>query len=411
MRGYRLWIMVGLVLLFAGGAGLWLRNPQAQPIRIGIVHSLTGQMALYERPLVDALQLAIEEINLSGGLLGRRVEALVVDCHSDAVRCGQEAERLIDEEHVSALFGCWESACRGAVRQVVEKRRHLLFYPLQYEGMERSPNIVYLGAAPNQQLVPAVRWALDNLGKRFYLIGSDAIFSRTANLVMKELIQAQGGQVLGEHYLPLDGADLMTPIARGIDDLRRLKPDVIINTTNDMGNQAFFTALAGAGLTAQRMPVISTTIGENSMQAMPAGAMTGHYVVWSYFQTLPGEANQRFVAAFRKRFGADRVTNDPMEISYVGVKLWSQAVQEAGTDNPTQINITILRQSMAAPEGVVSLNQDNRHLWRNVHIGRATADRQFETLWSSATPICPEPYPTYRSIVEWEKLLKEAGLR
>lgn len=320
MRQSSFWMFGIIALLLCAGFFLW-RQREPPPIRVGILHSLTGAMGSHERPLVDALKLAIEETNQSGGLLGRRVEAVVADCRSAAAYCGQQAERLITQEKVSALFGCWTSSCRKAVKPAVEKYQHLLFYPLQYEGMEQSPNIIYLGAAPNQQLIPAIRWALDNLGKRFYLIGSDYVFPRTARV------------------------------------------------------------------------------------------MTGRHAVWNYFQSIPGAANQRFVAAIQKRYGKDRVTNDPMEVSYVGLKLWHQAVQEAGSDDPARVNITILKQSMAAPEGIVSLSLVNRHLWRNVNIGQAKSDGQFDILWSSASPVRPELYPTYRNIDDWEELLREAGLR
>src|SRR3990167_5485376 len=192
-------ILVAAVLLV--GALLYNQYGRAKPgIKIGVLHSLSGTMASSEVPLVDAVRLAVEEANQSGGLNGQTIEMIVADCRSDAAYCAQQAEKLITQDGVQALFGCWTSDCRKAVKPVVEKYHHLLFYPLQYEGMEQSPNIVYLGAAPNQQLIPAVRWALDNLGKRFYLIGSDYVFPRTANLVMKDIILAQGGQVLAEHY-------------------------------------------------------------------------------------------------------------------------------------------------------------------------------------------------------------------
>ena len=374
MRRTRLWIFIVIAALLAIGYALWQQQRQKleqQPIRIGILHSLTGTMSLHERPLIDALNLAIEEINQAGGLLGQRVEAVVADCRSDAVFCGQEAERLITDEKVSALFGCWTSACRKAVKPVVEKHGHLLFYPLQYEGMERSPNIIYLGAAPNQQLIPAVRWALDNLGKRFYLVGNDSdhVFSLTANLVMKDIIKAQGGQVLAERYLPEDGKDVDAAIA----DILRLKPDVVINTINGDTNVKFFTALAKSGLTAKQVPVLSTSVAEVGVAAMPPGIMTGHYAVWNYFQSEPGEVNRNFVAAIKRRYGAGAVTNDPMEISYVGLHLWKQAVQAAESTDPDKVNRTILKQSMAAPEGVVAVSRRERHLWRSVHIGRVTA--------------------------------------
>lgn len=408
LRRNRFWLfMVFATLLVVTAAGFVLRQSQVgPPIRVGILHSLTGVMAVSERPLVDAVQLAIEEVNQAGGLLGRRVEAVVADCRSDAAICGQEAERLIVHENVSVLFGCWTSSCRKTVKPVVEKHKHLLFYPMQYEGMEQSPNIIYLGAAPNQQLIPAARWALDHLGKRFYLVGSDYVFPRTANLVMKDIILSQGGEVLGERYLPLSGKDMTGVIA----DIRRFKPDVIINTINGGSNVAFFTALAREGWTARQMPVLSTSLAEQDVKAMPDGIMAGHYAVWNYFQSLPGERNQQFVAAVRQRYGADQVTSDPMEISYVGLHLWKQAVKEVGTDAPARVNVAILQQSMVAPEGIVSVSSYKRHVWRRVHVGRVRPDGQFDILWSSDNPIRPEPYPSYRSLAKWKALLSKAGL-
>lgn len=368
-------------------------------------------MARYEQPIVDAVQFAVDEVNQSGGLLGRSVEAVVADCRSDTAHCAREAERLINEVHVSALFGCWDSSCRKAVTPIVERHQNLLFYPLHYEGMEQSPNVVYLGATPNQQLIPAIRWALDTLGRRFYLIGSDDMFSRTANLIIRDIIAAQGGEVLGERYLPCAAEAALHGIGATIEELRGTRPDVLINTINGDVNPAFFGALLGMGLNAKQLPVVSMNFDENTLQSMPTGAMVGHYAVQSYFQALPGPTNQRFVAAFHKRFGVGRVISDPMEVAYVGVKLWVQAVQEAGTEQPAQIRITSLRQTMAAPEGVVSVDKENHHLWRNARVGRARTDGQFEVIWSSNAPIRPQPYPSYRTIADWQQRLKKAGLR
>ncbi len=411
MRVVRPWAVVVLVLLIAGGVWAWAQRSEQQPIRIGVLHSLSGPMARYERPIVDAVQFAVDEINQSGGLLGRPVEAVLADCRSEAAHCAREAERLISEVHVSVLFGCGEVSCRKAVTPIVERHRHLLFYPLHYEGMDQSPNVVYLGATPNQQLIPAIRWALDTLGRRFYLIGSDDMFSRTANLIIRDIIAAQGGEVLGERYLAAKAEARLHGIGAAIEELRSTRPDVVINSINGDINHTFFGALLGMGLNEKQLPVVSMDFDENTLQTMPAGAMAGHYAVQSYFQALPGSINQRFVAAFRKHFGADRVISDPMEVAYVGVKLWAQAVQEAGTEQPAQIGITSLRQSMAAPEGIVSVDKENHHLWRNAHVGRARADGQFDVIWSSNAPIRPQPYPSYRTIADWQQRLKKAGLR
>jgi urea transport system substrate-binding protein len=237
-------------------------------------------MAVSERPLVDGLQLAIEEANAAGGINGQQIEAVVVDCRSDWPYCAQQAERLITEEKVSALFGCWTSACRKAVKPVVEKHRHLLFYPVQYEGMESSPNLIYTGATPNQQIIPGVNWALQKLGKRAYLVGSDYVFPRMANILVKDLINAQGAVVSGERYLPLGASDVAALVA----DIVKQRPQVILNTLNGDSNAAFFSALEKAGLAD--LPIVSFSVAETEMQAWGGNRLTQHYAVWSYFQSL-----------------------------------------------------------------------------------------------------------------------------
>ena len=396
-------IAVAVVLV----AFLLFRPQAVSPIRIGVLHSLSGTMALSEQPLVDAVRLAVEEINAAGGLLGRPVEMVVADGRSDDAVFAAEAERLIESEQVSALFACWTSACRKAVKPVVEKHRHLMFYPLQYEGLEQSPAIYYTGSAPNQQIIPGTRWALDTLGRRVYLLGSDYIFPRTANLIIRDLVKANYGTVLAERYRPLGDADFDAVIA----EIRALKPDVVLNTINGDSNTHFFRALHEAGLGA--VPVVSFSVAEEGLKAMGSEFFhPNHYAVWSYFQSLPGEANQRFVAAFQQRYGTDRVTSDPLEAAYVGVRLWAQAVREAGTADPTLVNRALLQQSTAAPSGIAAVDRDTRHLWKQAHIGKARADGQFELVWRSGELLRPAPFPDYRSRFEWQRLAAElAGNR
>lgn len=383
-------------------AVLFLLRPTSQPpVRIGVLHSLTGTMATSERPLVDAVRLAVDEVNASGGLLGKPVEMVVADGKSDDKVFAAEAERLITAEKVSALFACWTSSCRKAVKPVVEKHRHLMFYPLQYEGLERSPNIYYLGSAPNQQIIPGVRWALDNLGKRVYLLGSDYVFPRTANLIIKDLVRAGRGGILAEGYLPLGRGDFAAVVA----EIKALKPDVVFNTLNGDSNLHFFRALKEAGL--DKLPVMSFSVDENLLQALGKEAFhPEHYAAWSYFMSLPGEANQRFVVAFKKRFGAERVTSDPMVAAYVGVHLWAQEARGVGRSDLTLISRALGSSSMAAPSGILAIDRTSRHLWKQAHIGKARADGQFVVIWSSSDLIQPEPFPELRSFAEWQQLLK-----
>jgi urea transport system substrate-binding protein len=395
----RLKIIAVLVLTIAAFMASCHYPATATPIKIGVLHSLTGTMAASEKPLVDAVRLAVEEINAQGGLLRLPVEMIVADGKSDPKVFAQEAERLIAQEHVRVLFGCWTSACRKAVKPVVEKYRHLLFYPVQYEGMEQSPHILYAGAAPNQQIVPGTRWATQTLGQRVYLVGSDYVFPRTANIIIADLINAAGGTILGERYLPLGSGDM----AAVIEDIARTKPDVVLNTINGDSNAAFFAALVKAGL--GDLPLVSFSVEEGGMLAWNGGRLTRHYGVWSYFQSLPGEENHRFVSAYRARFGADRVTSAPVEAAYVGVKLWVQAVQDVGSSEPGRVNPALLRQSIKSPGGIAAVDADTRHLWKMMRVGRVHPDGQFEQVFASSAPLRPTPWPGYRSHDEWQALL------
>ena len=387
---------LAVVLLYV----LWLllgRIETKPHIKIGVLHSLTGTMALNETPLVDAVRLAVEEANQSGGLNGRQIEMVVADCRSDAAYCAQQAEKLITQDKVQALFGCWTSACRKAVKTVVEKHHHLLFYPLQYEGLEQSPDIIYTGAAPNQQIIPMALWALQHQGKRFYLIGSDYIFPRTANLMVKDVLLAQDGQLLGERYLPLGASNM----AAAVKEIAVQQPDFVLNTLNGDSNLHFFRALHEAGIGAAKVPVFSTSVAEVGLAAMGADLTTGHYAAWNYFQSLDNAENKAFIERFKQRFGRERVLNDPMEASYIGVKLWVGAARGQGSTDLELAKTTLSQQTLLAPEGIVAVDYDTRHLWKTAYIGKARADGQFEIVWQSAQPVRPAPFPFYRSREEW----------
>jgi urea transport system substrate-binding protein len=405
-RHPRQWILLALAaatLLIV--LGQYWHQKSLPPIRVGILHSLTGTMSISETPVAQAAELSIEEINAAGGLLGgRRVEPIVADGRSDWPTFASESRRLLSDEKVCAVFGCWTSASRKTVRPIFEQLGGLLFYPVQYEGLEESPNIVYLGAAPNQQIIPAVKWAFDNLGaRRFYLVGSDYVFPRAANAVIGDQVRALGGQILGQDYIPLGGKDVQAIVAR----IAAAHPDVILNTINGDTNLAFFSALRQAGISPSVIPTISFSIGESEFPSLNPSACAGDYAVWNYFQTLDGPRNDAFVAAFRARYGADRVVSDPMEAAYCAVKLWAQAVEDAGTENTEAVRKTILDQSMAAPEGVILIDPETQHAWRPVRVGRIRADGQFDIVWDSHRPVRPQPFPLSRTPAEWQKFLDD----
>lgn len=392
-----------------GVAAAWrlVRRLTTPPIRVGILHSLTGTMAISEKSVVDATLMAIDEINARGGVLGRKLQPVVADGASSNTRFAAEAERLISTEHVSVVFGCWTSASRRTVKPVFEKHNHLLFYPVQYEGLEESPNIVYTGASPNQQIIPAVKWAFDNLGRSFFLVGSDYVFPRTANEIVKDQIMALKGDILGEEYIPLGSMDVSKAVAGVVGTW----PAVILNTINGDTNVAFFSELRRAGIRPQRIPTMSFSIAEDELRALGAESMVGDYACWNYFQSIESAENRDFVAAFKARYGASRVTDDPIEAGYFGVHLWAQAVVAAGTPDVSAVRLAVRDQSMAAPEGIVYIDADNRHTWKTVRIGRVRRDGQFDIVWSTEKPVRPVPYPVYRSRSQWDDLLSGLAQR
>ncbi len=377
--------------------------PAAEPIRVGILHSLQGTMAISESAVQKATLLAIDEINRSGGILGRPIEPVLADGKSDPDEFARQAERLIRDEKVSVVFGCWTSASRKSVKPVFEKYGNLLFYPVQYEGLEQSPNIVYTGAAPNQQVVPAVSYCLDRIGRRVFLVGSDYVFPRTANTIIKDQLRALGGEIVGERYLPLGGKD----VAGVVREIVAAKPDVILNTINGDTNIAFFQALRAAGVTPDRIPTMSFSIGETELAQMDSASMAGDYAAWNYFQSIESPENRRFVEAYRKANGPGAATSDPVEAAYFGVRLWAQAVAEAGTDDPRAIRRAIGGQGLIAPEGLVYIDNETHHTWKYVRIGRIRKDGQFDIVWESRKPVRPSPFPIFRTRREWERYLSE----
>ncbi|AFY36701.1 urea-binding protein [[Leptolyngbya] sp. PCC 7376] len=361
-------------------------------IKVGILHSLSGTMAISETTVVDAEMLAIEEINAAGGVLGKQIEPIKEDGASDWPTFAEKATKLIDKDEVVTVFGCWTSASRKAVLPVFESKGHMLWYPVQYEGQECSNNIFYTGAAPNQQIEPAVDWLLENKGKDFFLVGSDYVFPRTANTIIKAQLEANGGNTVGEDYLPLGNTEV-TPI---ITKIKQALPDggVIFNSLNGDSNVAFFKQMQGAGLDAEKYPVMSVSIAEEEVRQIGTEYLKGHYAAWNYFQTVESPANEKFVAAFKEKYGEDRVTNDPMEAAYIMVYLWKQAVEAAGTTDLEAVRAAAVGQEFDAPEGKVTM-QANHHISKTVRIGEVREDGLFEIVSSTDGPVDPVPWNQY----------------
>ncbi|MGE5195373.1 MAG: transporter substrate-binding protein, partial [Deltaproteobacteria bacterium] len=378
--------------------------PAGAPLRVGILHSLSGTLASSEAPVVDATLLAIEELNAAGGLLGRPVEPVVRDGQSEAPVFAAEAARLIRDEKVCTVFGCWTSASRKTVVPLFEDRDHLLIYPVQYEGIEESPNVIYMGAAPNQQIIPAVEWAFAVGGKRkFFLVGSDYVFPRTANAIIKDTLRELGGAVAGEEYIPLGEIETKPLVARIV----AARPDVILNTINGDSNLSFFKELRRAGVTPETVPTISFSIGEVELRSLNLSQMAGDFAAWNYFQSLTSDENLAFVKSFQARHGVQRVISDPMEAAYVGVKLWAAGVKEARSDKPADIRRAMLNQRLAAPEGEVRIDPATQHAFKTPRVGKIMADGQFEVVWTAARPEPPQPYPPSRKAEQWKAFLND----
>ncbi|PSB41664.1 urea ABC transporter substrate-binding protein [filamentous cyanobacterium Phorm 6] len=363
-------------------------GPIAQPIEIGVLHSLTGTMSISEISVKDATLLAVEEINAAGGVLGRPLEALIEDGASDLQTFAQKAKQLLLEAQVAVVFGCWTSASRKAVLPAFEQSNGLLFYPVQYEGLEQCPNIIYTGAAPNQQIVPGVNYLLAQGKRKIFLLGSDYIFPRTANLIVKAQLAALGGELAGEVYLPLGSRDVDEAIAH----ILAVKPDAILNTLNGDSNVAFFQKLREAGLKPQDLPVMSVSVAEDEVRAIGAENIAGHLVVWNYFQTVDSAENRKFVKAYKARYGENRVTDDPIEAAYLGVYLWKQAVEKAGSTDVVKVRAAAKNIEFAAPSGMVKIDAQTQHIWKTVRIGKVRSDGQIDEIWNSGAPVQPDPF-------------------
>jgi len=375
-----------------------------RPIVVGLLHSQTGSMAVSELSMIDAEIMALEEINAAGGLLGRPVRWVVADGGSDGPTFAREAERLIRDVGVSVIFGCWTSASRKSVLPVVEAHDHLLLYPMAYEGLEQSPNIVYTGAAPNQQITPAVQWCHDTLGaRRFFLVGSDYIWPHCVNAIATDQIKGFGADVVGEAYVPFGSREVADVVRRIV----AAAPDVILSSVAGDSGVAFARGLREAGVRPEKIPVVTFSMAEDEVRDLPAGDMLGNYAAWCYFQSLERPENLAFVRKFKARYGADRTTSDVIAAAYNSVHLWAQAVREAGTADLRQVRTALRHQSRNAPEGIIAVDPETQHTWRPVFIGKIRADGQFDVVWSSRTAVRPVPFPISRSRSEWETFVAD----
>lgn len=396
-------VVAGIIALLAGFFLVFKIKKTTEVIKVGVLHSQTGPMAITEKPLIEAAIWAIEDINAMGGLLGKKVVPVIADGKSDWPTFANEAKRLITEEKVVAIFGCYTSASRKLVKEVVEKYNSLLFYSVQFEGLEVSPNIVYLGATANQQTIPAVLWTLQNLGKKLFLIGLDAFYPRVTNAIIKDLLAAKEGEVVGEAYAGYEQKNFDGIVQKII----RAQPQVIFNTLTGEANAHFSKALRGAGISTEKIPTMSISVTETELQDLNINDMIGDYSVQNYFESLDTPASKQFIMLIKQLAGKEQPISNVIENVFVGFRFWKNAVQRAGTTETNAVRAQLSERALSTAEGIISIDKKTQYTWKPVIIGKIFANKQFGIIWNSVSTIEPLPFPPLRTQEQWEQLLKD----
>ena len=390
----------------------------AETIKVGILHSLSGTMAISETSLKDVALMTIEEINANGGLLGKMIEPVFVDPASNWPLFAEKARELIEKEKVAVVFGCWTSVSRKSVLPVFEELNALLFYPVQYEGEECSYNVFYTGAAPNQQAIPAVEYLMSEDGggaERFVLLGTDYVYPRTTNKILRAFLHSKGvtDEDIMETYTPFGHNDYQTIVA-DVKKFAAAKPTAVVSTINGDSNVPFYKELANQGVKAEEIPVVAFSVGEEELRGIDAAPLVGHLAAWNYFMSIDTPENKEFIAKWKAYVkknnlpgGDARVTNDPMEAHYIGIKMWAQAVLQAGTTNVDAVRQAMGYQSVKSPSGYeIRMDEKNHHLHKPVVIGEINESGQFDIVWKTDGPIRAEAWSPYipdsaKKIADW----------
>ena len=379
----------------------------ADTIKVGVLHSLSGTMAISETVLKDVALMTIDEINAKGGLLGKKLEPVVVDPASNWPLFAEKARQLLSQDKVVAVFGCWTSVSRKSVLPVFEELNGVLFYPVQYEGEELSKNVFYTGAAPNQQAIPAVEYLMSKEGggaKRWVLLGTDYVYPRTTNKILRAFLKSKGvdEKDIDEKYTPFGHSDYQTIVA----DIKKFAAGgktAVVSTINCDSNVPFYKELGNAGLKATDVPVVAFSVGEEELRGVDTKPLVGHLAAWNYFMSLKNPVNEDFkkkwaaYAKAKKLPGADKpLTNDPMEATYVGMMMWAQAVTKAKSTESNKVIAAMGGQTFNAPDGFeIKMDEKNHHLWKPVFIGEVQANGQFNVVWKTKGPIRAQPWSQY----------------
>ena len=379
-----------------------------EPIKVGVLHSLSGTMAISEVSLRDVVLMAVEEINAKGGVLGRKVQTVVVDPASNWDLFAEKAKQLLLQDKVAATFGCWTSVSRKSVLPVFENNNGLLFYPVQYEGEECSKNVFYTGATPNQQLIPGAEYLMSKEGggyKKFYLLGTDYVFPRTANKILRAFLLAKGvpADSIAEEYTPFNHQDYQTIVGK----IKRFSSGgsaAVLSTINGDSNVPFYKEFANQGMRAENAPIMAFSVAEDELRGMDTSSLVGHLAAWNYYQSVESPQNAKFVNAFKAYAkktslpGADkRVTDDPMEAAYFGVHIWKQAVEKAKTTDVDAVRKAVYGQEFLAPGGKIKMHENNHHAYKPVLIGEILKNGQFKVVSRTKGLVEPEPWSKYTS--------------
>ena len=391
------------------GLGSSALYAQGKTVKVGVLHSLSGTMAISETVLKDTVLMAIDEINAKGGVLGMKLEPVVVDPASNWPLFAEKARQLITQDKVAVTFGCWTSVSRKSVLPVFEELNSLLFYPVQYEGEEISRNVFYTGAAPNQQAIPAVEYLMSKDGgtaKRWVLLGTDYVYPRTTNKILRAFLKSKGvaDADIMEEYTPFGHADYQTIIAKIKKFASEGKKTAVVSTINGDSNVPFYKELGNQGLKATDVPVVAFSVGEEELRGVDTKPLVGHLAAWNYFMSIKAPANDEFTKKWAAYAKAKNIaghkdkplTNDPMEATYIGIHMWKQAVEKAQSFDVAKVSAAMGGQTFTAPSGITStMDAKNHHLHKAVFIGEIKADGQFNVVWKTKGPVKAQPWSPF----------------
>ncbi|APH72139.1 urea ABC transporter substrate-binding protein [Aquibium oceanicum] len=382
----------------AGLLAVGAATAQEDTIKVGVLHSLSGTMAISETTLKDVMLMLVEQQNEKGGLLGKKLEAVVVDPASDWPLFAEKARELISVNDVAAVFGCWTSVSRKSVLPVFEELNSLLFYPVQYEGEESQRNVFYTGAAPNQQAIPAVDYLMENEGvERWVLAGTDYVYPRTTNKILEAYLQAKGvaPEDIMINYTPFGHSDWQTIVS----DIKTFgsagKKTAVVSTINGDANVPFYKELGNQGIKAEDIPVVAFSVGEEELAGLDTAPLVGHLTAWNYFQSVDTPENEEFIAAWKEFTSPERVTNDPMEAHVIGFNMWVKAVEKAGTTDADAVIDAIIGVSVPNLTGGYSTMMPNHHITKPVLIGEIQEDGQMETVWETTGLVVGDEWSDY----------------